>query len=75
MDPLTLLAYFLLCLIVLGIAWYAMQWMEVSAVPARVVILVLALFMLLWILEGGRLPHLGMTDLSPSAMGPLLWIG
>jgi hypothetical protein len=26
MDPLTLLAYFLLCLIVLGIAWYAMQW-------------------------------------------------
>lgn len=59
MDPLTLLLYLLVGLVILGIVWYAMLWIGVPTIPARIFILVVALLLLIWILQGGHWPGIG----------------
>lgn len=63
MDPLTLLLYLLVGLVILGIVWYSMLWIGVTPLPAKIFILVVALVLLVWILRGGHWP-LGFSPLE-----------
>ena len=49
MDPITLLLYFLVAILVLAIIWYVMAWLELPMLLRNIVLLVAALIVLLWI--------------------------
>ena len=52
MDPITLLIYFLVAIIVLAIIWYLMAWVELPQPLRNIILLVAALLVLLWIVRG-----------------------
>lgn len=51
MDPISLLIWLLVAIIVLAIVWYAMGWIGVPDPPARIILLVVALILLLYLLR------------------------
>lgn len=55
MDPLTLLVYFLVAIVVLAIIWYVMIWLKIPSPLNNIVLLVAALLVLLWIVRGAGL--------------------
>lgn len=51
MEPITLLVYALLAVLVVAIIWYVMRWLEVPDPPAKIILLVVVLILVLWLLQ------------------------
>ena len=55
MDPIQLLIWFLVAIVVLGIIYYALLWIEVEKPLRNIILLVAALLLLLGALGKGRI--------------------
>jgi cytosine/uracil/thiamine/allantoin permease len=55
MDPLTLLVYFLVGIVVLAIIWYAMGVLDIPQPVRNIILLVAVLLLLLWLVRSAGL--------------------